>query len=117
MNEWWNAYNGNMIGAYGGAAIGVLGGTLGALAGTLAPRGKCKGLILGGMIALALMGVVLLVAGITAVIVGQPYHVWYPLVLGGGILTVVCGPLVPVIRLRYRQAEARRLDAEELRRG
>jgi hypothetical protein len=47
----------------------------------------------------------------------QPYHVWYPLVLIGGILTLVMGPLLPVVRLRYRQAEQRKLDAAGLRGG
>ena len=40
MSPWWYAYDGNLIGAYGGAAIGVLGGILGTAAGVLAPRGK-----------------------------------------------------------------------------
>lgn len=64
-----------------------------------------------------LIGVMSLAAGIVALVVRQPYHVWYPLVLGGVILSVVPGCLLPVIRMRYRQAEARRMQAEELRRA
>jgi hypothetical protein len=47
----------------------------------------------------------------------QPYHVWYPLALAGFILTFVCGGLLPVLLLRYRQAEARRMQAQDLRRS
>jgi hypothetical protein len=37
--------------------------------------------------------------------------------LGGLILNVVLGGLIPVVAIRYRQAEARRMDAEGLRRS
>ncbi len=50
-------------------------------------------------------------------ITGQPYGVWYSLLLPGLLLTALMGTMTPVIRLRYRQAEHRRLQAEEFRRG
>lgn len=117
MIEWWNAQDGNLYGAIGGAALGVLGGCLGAAAGVLAPRGKQRGLVMGSMAALVIAGMVVLVIGLVALMQKQPYHVWYPLVLCGGLLTLVLGPLTPVINLRYRQAEARRMDAEGIRRS
>jgi hypothetical protein len=50
--------------------------------------------------------------------VHQPYAVWYPLVLVGGLSSLLIGTLWPtVIRTAYRQAEIRRLEAEELRRS
>ncbi len=117
MNPWWTAYEGNLFGAIGGSVIGIVGGTLGALAGVLAPRGKGRGPILGSFVALILLGVAMLALGLIAVLRGQPYHVWYPLVLCGGILSLVLTCILPGLRTRYRQAEARRLDAEELRRS
>ena len=117
MTPWWTGYEGNLFGAIGGSLIGVVGGTLGALAGVLAPRGKGRGFILGSFAALILLGVVLLAVGLFAVVAGQPYYVWYPLVLCGGILTLVLSCTLPGIRARYRQAEARRMDAEALRRS
>ena len=62
MSRWWNAYNGNLIGSIAGAAIGVIGGCLGAAAGYFAPRGKAKTLIFGvwaTMIAAAFCGMML----------------------------------------------------------
>lgn len=117
MIEWWNAHDGNLIGAIGGAALGVLGGCLGAAAGVLAPRGKQRGPVMGSMAVLIIAGVVVLGAGLFALMQKQPYHVWYPLVLGGAIVTTVMLSLVPVINMRYRQAEARRMDAEGIRRS
>ena len=117
MTPWWTAYEGNLFGAIGGSVIGVVGGTLGAVAGVLAPRGKGRRPVLATFAALITAGVALLCVGLVAVLRGQPYHVWYPLVLIGGIVTVVLTCTLPGVRARYRQAEARRLDAESLRRS
>jgi hypothetical protein len=51
------------------------------------------------------------------VLSGQPYGVWYALLLPGVLLAVLMGTMTPIIKLRYRQAEHRRLTAEEFRRG
>ena len=48
---------------------------------------------------------------------GQPYHVMFPLLLIGIVLTFVMGPLLPVMRRAYLQADQRRLEAEAIRRG
>ena len=117
MTPWWSAYTGNLIGAIGGSAIGVLGGTLGTLAGVLAPRGKGRRPVIASFVTFNALGLVLLGTGLFALLSGQPYHVWYPLVLCGGILSLVLSTLLPGLRARYRQAEARRLDAESLRRS
>ena len=117
MIEWWNAHDGNLYGAIGGSALGVLGGCLGAAMGVLAPRGKGRGPIIGGMAAVLLVGAAALGVGLFALVRGQPYHVWYPLMLCGSLAVLVLGPLVPVVRSRYRQAEARRMEAEGLRRS
>lgn len=117
MNEWWTMQDGTWYGAFGGAALGVIGGCYGGLAGWLAPRGIGKRFFLTLHAGLVVLGVIGLVAGVVALSTSQPYHVWYPLVLGGGISTIVMGPLFPVILMRYRQADHRRLGAEELRRG
>ena len=99
--------------AQGPATVTVIG----CMAAMWVPRGKHKGLVLGLMSALAGLGALLVVAGIAAVVSSQPYHVWYPLVLCGAILGLVCGINLPIIAMRYRQAEMRRMDAESLRRS
>jgi hypothetical protein len=52
---------------------------------------------------------VLLGGGLAALVSGQPYGVWYGLGMGGLIGTLVLGPILPVVRKRYREAEERRL--------
>lgn len=115
--EWWSSNAAGLIGGIGGSVIGICGALIGVFGSRWAPAGKHKGLILGAMMSFVAIGAVLLLAGVVGVLSGQPYHVWYPLVLSGLMLTVVMGCLLPVMRLRYRQAEQRRLGAEEFRRS
>ncbi len=108
---------GALYGGIGGGLIGGLGGTLGALAGTLAPKGKGRNFILGAFTLMVIVGVGHLVVGLYALFMGQPYGIWYPLVLIGGILTIVIGSLRPVVRRAYEQAEARKMEAAAFRRA
>lgn len=117
MEPWWSDQMAGMVGGIGGSILGILGGTLGTLGGILAPRGKCKTLILSLFAGSAVLGVCILLAGLVAVVLRQPWGVWYPLLLMGFLLSAVVGPLTFVMRNAYRQAEMRRLEAEELRRG
>ena len=119
MSEPWFDPNtfGMMYGAIGGGVGGTLCGLLGAATGYLAPRGKARRFILGSMVFFTVAGLAQLVVGIIALACRQPYGIWYPMVLCGGILVVVMVPLIPVIRTRYAQAEQRRIDAETIRRS
>ncbi|HLO42115.1 MAG TPA: hypothetical protein VK176_13900 [Phycisphaerales bacterium] len=117
MAAWWSSEVGMYVGAIGGSAVGLLGGVLGTMMGVLAPRGKAKGLVLGLHTGLVVLGVCTSITGIVALSIGQPYHVYYPLLLGGGILAIVLGSLLPVVRMRYRQAEQRKLDAGLFKQG
>jgi hypothetical protein len=106
---------GVLYGSIVGGVGGTLGGLLGAMAGTLAPRGKGRGLILGAMVVFLAFGLVNLGVGLVALFTGQPYGIWFCLLLIGCIFTFVIGPLIPVVRKRYSEAEMRRLQAENLR--
>ena len=108
---------GAFYGGVGGGLLGSLGGVLGAVAGKLAPQGKGRGLVMGAFTAFTLIGIVNLVFGIYAVATGQPYGIWYPLVLIGFLLTMLFVMLKPVVRKRYDEAEARRMEAAAFRRG
>ena len=117
MQPWWTDHQAAWIGGIGGSVIGGLGGLLGTVGGICAPRGKCKTLVLGMNYFVLALGWSLLIAGVVALAIRQPYAVWYPLLLGGGILAVVDTALTPLFHIRYREAENRRLQAEQLRRG
>lgn len=108
---WFGVLFGSIAGGVGGSLIGLMG----ALAGWLAPQGKGRTLLLGGFGVAAVLGVGMVGVGLYALVVGQPYAIWYPLVLCGAMYAIVCGSLYPVLRLRYAQAEQRRIDGEALR--
>jgi hypothetical protein len=116
MDAWWTAQQAGLIGGLGGGAIGMAGALVGSLS-FLAVRGKAKPLMVGLFGAMIGLGLCLLGAGAVALIQSQPYHVYYPLFLGGFVATCVFGALLPVILMRYRQADVRRLEAEQLRRA
>jgi hypothetical protein len=97
-----------------GTCLGVAGGILGSLAGVLAPRGRAKGLVLGFHVLALVCCFVLFCIGLVALIQGQPYGVWYGLGFPGLLGLGVFGGLLPVVRMRYREAEQRRLAARDL---
>jgi len=105
------------FGSFGGAAIGVFGGILGAAAGMLAPKGKGRSFILNSMLGLGCLGIVFAVVGVVAVVMGQPYAIYYPFLLLGLLLTTVMFAVRPAIRQRYAEAEQRKVEAAALRRG
>lgn len=107
VTEWWTQQQGVWIGAIGGSSLGVLGGLLGSAIGVCAVRGKLRGPIVTLHVGLALACIVLLVAGAAANLTGQPYHVFYPLMLGGSIGVGVLGALLPLTLWSYRLADAR----------
>ena len=117
MAEPW--FDENTFGALFGGIVGGGGGTLlglwGGLAGTLAPQGKAKGLVLGLAWAFVGLGAVVACGGLVALVAGQPFHIWlWPCQIGFLILLIV-GCVIPAIRRRYAEAEARKLQAEQFR--
>lgn len=97
-----------------GTALGLLGGLEGTLAGVMAPRGRCKTLVLGIHFGAWGCCAALLVAGIVAKVTGQPYGVWYGLGFPGLLGLILLSALTPVILWRYREAELRRSLAKDL---
>lgn len=118
MSEWMTMQQANFFGAIAGAVFGALGGGVtGSLVGLLTPRGRAKKLVLGVLSFWLTLGVGLLATGVFALIVGQPGHVVKPFMLTGSITTLVMGMMLPMTVGVYRQADRRRMVAEELRRG
>jgi hypothetical protein len=80
-------------------------------------RGKGKRFMIGLFGFMISLGVCLTIAGVIALIQKQPFHVHSPLFLGALVTLAVFGPMLPVILARYRQAESRRMEAEQFRRA
>lgn len=117
MTPWWSEQAGALIGGIGGGVLGTIGGLYGSAMGVLMPRGKGKSIMLPIHFTLLGIGILGLLVGLIAVVIGQPYRVWYPLMLLGLILTCVLGGLLPVALRGYRVAEQRRMEAEALRKS
>ncbi|MEM1423235.1 MAG: hypothetical protein AAGH64_04450 [Planctomycetota bacterium] len=116
MTPWFDPATAGLIGGIGGATVGVLFGAVGGAAGGyFAPRGQHKRLIVGYFIAWGVLGVLALATGLVALTTSQPYHVYYTFLLQGFLVTALTATLIPVLLKRYRQAEERLLDAEQLR--
>ena len=110
-------FNPGLAGGLLGGGVGVLGAVYGCVVGVLAPQGKGRSFVMAMHWGTIALGAVFLVAGIWAAVAGQPYGVSYVLLLPGMLLVVLMGAFTPLVKQRYRQAEHRRLQAEEFRRG
>jgi peptidoglycan/LPS O-acetylase OafA/YrhL len=97
-----------------GTLYGVAAGVMGALVGWLVPKGRARVGILRAWFTLLAVAIALLFAGTVALVDGQPWGVWYGLLLPGAIGTLVVGANSLVIRNAYRQVESRRLAAKDL---
>lgn len=108
---WWS----NRVGGLIGGALGSLLGIIGAVVGTLCGLGRGRVVVTALLIMMAAAGVVCLVLGIVALVLGQPYAVYYPLLLIGVLAAVLGGVGIPVSRQRFAEAELRRMQALDAR--
>ena len=107
---WWGVQAAGWIGGVLGSMIALSGAAIGVLGGQAKARGAVLGLLRGWLV-IGLLGLGL---GALALLLGQPYHVWYVPVLIGVICTILGLGLHQVMKRRYEQAEDRRLRAQEL---
>jgi peptidoglycan/LPS O-acetylase OafA/YrhL len=94
-----------------GASLGVIAGLLGAAVGILNGRRRNPRLTEALLTAGVGIGVIALVLGGFALLVDQPWHVAYPLLLTGLILTIVNAALLPQMRRNHAAAELHRMRA------
>jgi hypothetical protein len=106
-HNWWSGRMAGLIGGIGGSVIGCLGTLIGCLAGI----GKARRLVLSLTIILIGLGILLTITGVVAVVLRQPYAVWYPLLLAGVVLTAVLGINLHSIKRRYDELEIRRMTS------
>jgi hypothetical protein len=105
--DWWSEKQAGLIGGIGGSIIGCFGG----LIGLLASRGKARKFVLALTKIFIALGILSLIAGMIALAAKQPYAVYYPLLLMGFILTLVCSINLPSIQRRYDELEIRRMTS------
>jgi hypothetical protein len=104
---WWSDRSAGLVGGIGGGLIGLCGAVIGVLAG----MGIGRRLIVPLLIAGSALGAVLLVTGLVALSIGQPYGVYYPLLLCGGLCAVMGAVGAMTVRQRYAAVELRRMEA------
>lgn len=108
---WWDNRTGGLV---GGAAGGLL-GILGAAVGILGSRDKTRKFALGLTRVVMVLGNALLLVGIYALLVRQPYAVCYPLLLLGLIGSLVFMGVRKTIQRQIAQAELRKMQAMDSR--
>jgi hypothetical protein len=108
---WWTDRDAGLIGGIGGGVLGLLGG----LVGTLGGCGVARRFVLPLTAVLAVLGVISLFAGVIALSLGQPYAVFYPLLLGGILVPAIMSPMFFLLRWSYQQRELRKMAAMDAR--
>lgn len=106
-DAWFDGRTMGLIGGIGGAVIGLWG----ALAGVLAGRGRARSFVIGSANVLVLIGIASLVGGAVALVTGQAYAVYFPILLFGAILVVVVGALRRVLPQRYELVELKKMQS------
>lgn len=106
-NAWWPDKMGGWIGGIGGPILGLAGGFIGFAAGT----GRWRSAVAATLVGMFCIGVICLIVGVIALLLGQPYAVWYPLCLIGVLSTILPPCIWPGIRARYAQDEFRRMSS------
>src|SRR5215471_2522872 len=71
-----------------GTAYGLVAGIMGGLVSWLVPRGRARNFVLRAWFTIWAVAVTLLIVGIVALVNGQPWGVWYGLILPGAIGTL-----------------------------
>jgi hypothetical protein len=119
QDPWFSGETSGLLGALlGGGYCGVLIGAIGGgVCGPLAAKGIAKAFVLTYCAVMAALGAALLITGFVALFSSQPYAVWYPFVLCGSLGLGSGTMIVVVLNNKYRQADQRKLEAQELRTG
>jgi hypothetical protein len=113
MQAWFDPITAGRFGGVIGAAVGMCGAVIGIMSGICVPKGWKKTVYTVWAVILALCAG-LMVTGLAALAVGQPYHVWYVFILPGLGGFALFGGLLFVVRKRFRDIEMRQMQAKDL---
>ena len=106
---WWSDRAAGLIGGLGGALIGCLGG----LIAWFVSRGKARAFVVVVTVLLLCLGTLCALTGVLAVALGQPYAVYFPLLLGGVLLLGIFIPALLKYHKRYEDVELRRMASAD----
>ena len=110
-DPWWTDSAAGWVGGIGGSTIGLCG----ALVGILTGLGRARKFILAFVPILIAIGFLVAIVGLAALLLfDQPYAVYYPLLLGGGITCLVFGFNYPMLRRRFQEIELRKIQASDI---
>jgi hypothetical protein len=107
---WWSERQAGLIGGTLGAALGLLG----ALIGTLAGLGRGRSFVTWCLRIAPAIGGLLLAGGAATLLLGQPWWVFYPLLLVGAIWTVLPLAIRSGVEKGYQAAERRKMQAMDV---
>ena len=107
VEPWWSDRSAGLIGGTAGAVFGCLAGAL----ALLASKGRARGFVLGGSFALITIGAICAAAGLAAVMLRQPYAVWFPLFLFGILMLAIIPYRLKEFRRHYEELEIRRMQS------
>ncbi len=107
VQPWWDEQTAGWLGGLAGGSVGLLGAAFGIMAGL----GVARRLVLTSALVFACVGVLVFLAGLIALAIGQPYHVYFLPLLLGGITAVVFGVNYPAIKRRNEQMELQQMSA------
>ncbi len=104
---WWTDRQAGIWGGVAGSALGLWG----AVVGILCSAGRARSFVLAAMAVLTTLGGAAVAIGIAAVLLRQPWGVYYPLLLGGGLAVALFGSMLRIVGRRYAEIELRRMAA------
>jgi hypothetical protein len=104
--RWWGT-GGGAVGPIVGLLCGIYGGVMGILASWARSRRLSMPVMVGGLLVCVLVVLVALVACAS----GQPYSVWYALLMSGVISGIATGALIPILKRRVEEEELRQMTA------
>ena len=115
MEPWFDEQTAGILGGILGGGLGGVwcGGVLGGMSSFYINKGLKK-LVYGLYGFTFAVGIVLAGIGLFALLTGQPYHVWWPFVLCGGIVSLIIGGVFPMIRKRFADREKQIMAIEDL---
>lgn len=105
VGAWWSERTGGWIGGIAGSVLGCLGSLL----AVLAAKGKCRVFVVTTSKALIGLGIASTLVGLWALSVGQPYAVWFPLLLLGILLESILFVRLRQYQKTYEDLEMRKM--------